>query len=456
MAVIYTGKNHKLHLITIREYILKWKAIIDLNADSQRLRIESVLDGKSKETKAQGIIRRILNGDPMPDIQICKNPEGSQFTYDSMDGGHRCDYSFKYYENWFRNFETEQYYSELSEKQREDFLNYTFILTEYGELTEDERKKHATDVNKTQPFNFAEEMNAFGKAPLAVEIRETSRPHRRNNSHKLFEVDTDNGRRRKYKYLDIDDNRLKHQHFVMRTFAQLNNGGLSGTCTDDDIREMHDNRESIDVNELTKKCHALYDKVVQFGDASRIHRRKGLDLKRANLFQRIVLDLDSEYNYVINDYEKLFIECEKVYMEAYNNRGNKSTHEYWSQTSPFDTTKNYASQFIDSLTEYDTIEHIRFAVDIVKRKAKVLDFITIRDKSRSLSNDEKWGILLEQNNTCAIDGLPLTMEEAEAAHIDPYAEGGATTRENTLIVRREHNRKMGTMNALQYKELYTS
>ena len=97
-----------------------------------------------------------------------------------------------------------------------------------------------------------------------------------------------------------------------------------------------------------------------------------------------------------------------------------------------------------------------FAIDILKRRAKVLDFITIKDKSRSLSNDEKWGILLEQNNTCAIDGLPLTMGEAEAAHIDPYAEGGATTRENILMVRKEHNRKMGTMNALQYKELYTS
>ena len=53
---------------------------------------------------------------------------------------------------------------------------------------------------------------------------------------------------------------------------------------------------------------------------------------------------------------------------------------------------------------------------------------------------------------CAIDGNPLKLMDAHAAHIVAHSEGGQTNLPNMVMVRAIHNTRMGTMNVNDYKE----
>ena len=53
---------------------------------------------------------------------------------------------------------------------------------------------------------------------------------------------------------------------------------------------------------------------------------------------------------------------------------------------------------------------------------------------------------------CAIDGEPLKLIDAHAAHIVAHSEGGKSVLENMVMVRAVHNTRMGTMNLNDYKE----
>jgi 5-methylcytosine-specific restriction endonuclease McrA len=46
------------------------------------------------------------------------------------------------------------------------------------------------------------------------------------------------------------------------------------------------------------------------------------------------------------------------------------------------------------------------------------------------------------------------MKVAQGAHIVPYSKGGKTEWNNLVVVSAEHNRKMGDMNAYDYKDIY--
>ena len=81
-------------------------------------------------------------------------------------------------------------------------------------------------------------------------------------------------------------------------------------------------------------------------------------------------------------------------------------------------------------------------------------YVTILDKKRAFSKIEREKQLLNQNCVCDIDNLPLTLEDAEAAHIISYDNGGSSTMENMKMVRKEHNRAMGTMNLEDYRVIW--
>ena len=84
----------------------------------------------------------------------------------------------------------------------------------------------------------------------------------------------------------------------------------------------------------------------------------------------------------------------------------------------------------------------------------ILKHIDILDTKRSYNVKEKQNALIRQKFLCFIDDEPLTYVEAEAAHIEAYSKGGKTQKDNLVMIRRKHNRNMGTMNVLQYKQFY--
>jgi len=80
--------------------------------------------------------------------------------------------------------------------------------------------------------------------------------------------------------------------------------------------------------------------------------------------------------------------------------------------------------------------------------------IVVRDTRRTFSRKDRENQLAKQRNKCYIDGKTLTMNDAEAAHIVAYADGGKTDVKNMVMIRSIHNRNMGTMNVDEYKTLW--
>jgi len=84
----------------------------------------------------------------------------------------------------------------------------------------------------------------------------------------------------------------------------------------------------------------------------------------------------------------------------------------------------------------------------------ILKHIDILDTKRSFDVKQKQNALINQKFLCFIDEKPLTYAEAESSHIKAYSKGGKTQKNNLYMVRKKHNKDMGTMNVLTYKEYY--
>ena len=78
------------------------------------------------------------------------------------------------------------------------------------------------------------------------------------------------------------------------------------------------------------------------------------------------------------------------------------------------------------------------------------DYIIVKDTKRTYTYFEKERKLLDQNMKCYITGIDASMEDMEAAHIVPHSGGGRSTYDNFVMVLKEHNRKMGSMNLHDY------
>jgi 5-methylcytosine-specific restriction endonuclease McrA len=79
--------------------------------------------------------------------------------------------------------------------------------------------------------------------------------------------------------------------------------------------------------------------------------------------------------------------------------------------------------------------------------------VTLKDPQRLFPRDWRENKLAEQGFKCAVDGKPLTMENAQGGHIISHADGGRTIYDNLAMISTEHNRKMGSMSLEKYKEL---
>jgi len=80
------------------------------------------------------------------------------------------------------------------------------------------------------------------------------------------------------------------------------------------------------------------------------------------------------------------------------------------------------------------------------------DSIIVKDIIRNFSIQQREAKLAEQDFKCAVDGLPLTLSEAEAGHIVAHTNGGSTTYDNLAMVRAKWNKAMGSMDLNVFKE----
>jgi hypothetical protein len=103
------------------------------------------------------------------------------------------------------------------------------------------------------------------------------------------------------------------------------------------------------------------------------------------------------------------------------------------------------------LGEYKNLKKIEKSVKWLLDDIDLESHILTQDDNRTFSRELIEQVLAKQGYVDYVDGQPLTMENAEGAHIKPWSQGGKTTIDNLAVTSKYHNKAMGTLNVEAYK-----
>jgi len=402
--------------------------------------------------KSVGIITTLLKGYDIGTITLMKLNNHVKFLYESIDGGHRKRSLWSYLQDGF--MVRGKYFSQLSEKEQDAFLDTELSFTVYSALDSATKGHIFRTLNKTTDVNFIEMLNSYGDIPVANFIRETVRTVKQidNECNTLFEFNLNVKGEPNYTYLSFDNDRLKQDHAFARIAHRYiqHPKQLLGGSSDTELEAMYEDSELTmeDIPVVKIKEHldflrkmAMYRKQ-QFKSGLTQH-----DFKAMSYLYFYLSDTYGTFN--IPDAEEFF----KVYARANSLLMNKDGQyaDVIHEPSGYSVQvmyKKYIAAPWDGKKISTAISYL------VGEMCDIEDIIETRDKNRSFTINEKEAKLAEQNFVCAVDGQPLKWKDAHAAHIVAHANGGRTIYSNLAMIRACYNTQMGTMDLNEYKENY--
>lgn len=436
-------------IMSLRVFLEDIHPITDCNPIGQRPSVYKEDDNKKNVEIIQCVL---LNQDIGQITLVDVKDEPSRWTWESIDGGHRKRAIKAYIEGKFKVFG--KYYSELSDDERSNFLNYKMSFTLYKPLTTFMKGKIFRDINKTTDVNNQETLNSFGDTPIANLIRELVRVVTRNGKtnviHDLFEV-TSAGN---FKWLQTSNERLVVEEFVARFCYRLYTNGDVGSRTFKELSSMYED-DDIDVPKLSKKIKSLLDFLYEMAKARKATMSNGLAKGEMTTLANLYLHLNTIYGVWSLDDP---IEFYRVFSTIYNDYFYDPDKKYHVFVD-FEFEKAEVSIkecFGNYVSNHDSYEKQFQLMKWITSEFDVRQYITVKDKVRDFPRWMKEITLQKQGYVCAVDGLSLTWEEAEAAHITAHAESGKTILSNCAMVRKKHNQAMGTMSVTEYKKLLKS
>jgi hypothetical protein len=441
--------------MSVRDFLLMF-GDIDTQPVGQRLDRDPVMIGRSKPSKAQGILNSMLMGIDVGQITIHETPEGD-FKFESIDGGHRKRYIKAFFENRFPDFKTGKYFRDFDSAERDAFLNTDLTFCIYENLEGWQVGYIFRSLNETTQVNHQEMLNSYGSTPVANAIRETVRvvPGVSNSIHPLFDYTQKDGEAKKsFTKVLFDNTGLRIDEMVARLFFRYYDGGGLNTSTDKDLEDMYEADITQDkMDKISEKVHNNLDFVLKMADIRKKRfNSQNMPQKEFTLFYRLWLYMEETYgSFKISDYDQFFDVVYKAYAPfkiKYDQQPKRL-----QALSPFDSTKTIGKQFNDSLGEFDSRAHVIYPVELLLEDINLESIITVKDKLRSFPLEWREAKLAEQDFKCAVDGKPLTLESAEGGHIIAHTDGGKTTYENLAMISGYHNKKMGSLSITQYKEL---
>lgn len=445
--------------VTIGDFWINHLGKINCMPEGQRLDTDPTLIGVSSPSKAQGIIRSLLSENiDLGTIIVSQIGDGDEAKFESVDGGHRKRAISDFLINKFPLFECGRYYRDLTDEERLALLSTELTVIVYTDLAPEDVAHIFQTVNKSTDVNHMEMLNSYNVIPVAKVIRETARSVKGvgNKCHPLFGNYQKNGMT-KYDYLNFDNARLKIDKKVARIFYRYYNGGGLGPCAEENLEEMYNAYPDLQTMlKLKKKVNKCLSFIRDMAEVVNKTLRRGLTEKEFRVFERLYMFMETEFgDFKINDKTEFGKAVISAYMPFFKMPYDSQIPALLKK-SPFDSTKTIGKQFNDALNVYDTLEHVEFPiVELIKRpELKIEQLITIKDKNRLFSRTDRETKLAEQGFVCAIDGMPLSFEEAEAAHIIAHSLGGRTVYKNLAMVRAKYNKMMGSMSVDDFKKVY--
>ena len=454
--------NKYTKIVNIREFIGDFYQHIDCSPIGQRIDVDHY--SSKPKAKKVGIIKSILQGIDIGKITIHKlsDVDGRHrgFTFESIDGGHRKRYIYSFVTNEFC-LEDGRFFRDLTEEEREFFLNYELTFCIYTDLSPEEIGEIFRTLNETTPVNHQEKLNSYGDIPIANAVRETVRyiPGIDNDYHRLFNYNNSPKRGIVFDSLKFDNNRLKIEEMVSRIYYRYYAGGGLGTATDEQLEQMFkDNPSQKTVDTLKKKVDRVLSFIYSMG-----HYRKTftsasikLDVNHFVMYYRLWMWLEETYgDFTMKDDSKasLYRELEKHFHEIVTVPYEQQIPEL-QKPSPWDASKTYGKDLRAAFGNYKDSRVIKASLAWITDKIDFLKFIVVKDPNRLFTKEERERKLIEQDYKCFISGEEINLETSQGAHIDAHSEGNPTVYENLVMVKSEFNKTMGSMSVTDFKKIY--
>jgi hypothetical protein len=450
--------------------------IIELDPVGQRLDMDSL-------TKKQGIIRSILSGQDICEIALREMSAGP-YQFRSIDGGHRKRAIFNFFTNKFKTgpktfcYVDDQVfdvsgmsYSELPNEVIKFFKEYKLRFVIYDKSMTDEQAGETFRLrNLSTNVNHQEMLNSYEDNLLAKFVREISRniPRLNNRPHQLFSTHMNSKGEVKPIYFQKASERLSHDEFVARLLCLIvKNKGLT-TSSFDELEEMYVTyghpEEGVWAKDpsVAKKnqndLKAALDFLLNYAEVrKRNNGSAGLTNIEAVMLSRFYINLSNQYgkNWKINNWQKFYQGFKTTFDSFVGKNPTASTAldlVYGTRTKA-EAMKKHLAVFDVEFKVINSLSWLLEELEIKNLYPNNLG-IVITDKVRGLSQTERETMWLNQDRKCFISGEFLPFEDSVAAHIEAHADGGKTTAENIVIVHKELNAKMGSMNLFDYKKLY--
>lgn len=416
---------------------------IDCNPIHQRLSRDD-----ADWTKSKGIIQTMLAGMDIGQITIHETPDG-QFVYESIDGGHRKRAILAFLDNKFQvTIQNEAgevkkaFFKDFTDEQRDEFRSIDLSFCAYENLSGPQVGNIFRTLNTITKIENQEMLNSYGDIPIANAIRETVRviPSIGNTYHQLFETVTKRTAKSYSYWNNFDNTGLAQDEWVARAFYLYYTGGKVGESDVKQLTAMYDDVElnEAKVADLTKKVHALLKFIQRMATQSVEILGKGLSVAEANLFVRLYLHIESIHGSVIINDDDLFF---KAVIKEHLLLSDSKTKDpvLLDPVEQFDKGRPAWSFYKAMMVRYKDSAAIKYALDMLLNKIILKDFITIKDKKRAFTFDQKKRGLAKQGFKSTITGMPLKMKDAHGDHMQPHSKGGKTDDDNLVLIEKGHN-----------------
>jgi hypothetical protein len=470
-------------LSPISKFLLE-VGIIELDPIGQRLDADCIV-------KKQGIIRSILTSQDICEIALRhmdKTAPEIKYEYRSIDGGHRKRAIYEFFMGKFATGPNTiviingqlidvsgMFYSELPKSVQKIFTDYNLRFVIYDKTMTDEQAGETFRLrNLSTNVNHQEMLNSYEDNLVAKVVRETSRVIRQVNNvpHVLFTSHTNSKGETRSVYFQTKPSRLSHDEFVARLLCMIiKNKGLS-TCSFEELEEMYVNyghpesgiwaKDPVIEKRHRAELNTALNFILEYAEVrKRNSNSAGITNHEAVMLSRYYMHMVGQHgkymaNWKVSSMDK-FYENFKVVLDSFigkNPNGRRLAIAYVG------TGKTKSEMMKKHLAVFDVLFKVQNSLKWLLEEFEELGLknadlgITIKDKNRFLSREEREVMWLKQDRKCWISGLDLKFEDAVAAHIIPHEEGGETTIDNIVIVDKKLNAKMGSMNAHDYKRMY--
>ena len=403
--------------------------------------------------KAKGIIESLIKGYSIGSITLrdIRNDDDAQKVYPGteylvIDGGHRIR-AIKDFNN--NKFDVNGLrYIDLPDEVQQAFDDIAINITTYVV-----NNKQATEIfrrlNTVTPVNPIEMIMSNDTSQFAKEIRSrvSFYPEYVNTVHPLFDAAAKNDKAPKPLNWATDVNpRRKWDEYVAVIMIKVINGG-NATAGLDVVAEYVEEDAPISKSK-SKLVDRFLDDPLKVRNS--VSRKFNTDTFSALQLVWFAL-LEKNKNFKIENFDAFAKEFFKAHTFLTGNAVNKFDTEVRKfKINATDKKERIVKEFArraikNFANKYNQQEVAALYLDLMH----IANVVTFRDVVRSVSRDKKFEMLANQNFLCAIDGLPLEIDDAIFGHDTPWSKGGLS--DDAVIIREEHNKDMGVMTISEYK-----